>query len=516
METPRHDPYHDMTTEQRIDGEHATPQPTPTRIAPHDPRYDELVGRGFNKRFVPRPDYVRLVTSAADVVAAVQEAVRDDHRVAVRSGGHCLEGFVADPAVRVLIDTSLMNGVYYDREMDAFAVEAGALLGDVYRTLALDGNVVLPAGQAPSVGVGGHIAGGPFGFLHRRHGLAVDYLCAVEVVVVDANGSARCVTATCEPDDPNRELWWAHTGGGAGNFGVLTRCWFRALPSVPESVHVFRVSWPWDAIDEATFAALVRNHGGWCEQNASASLPSADLFSVFLLGRRATGSIELKGLCIAGATSTAVVDEHIAAITRDVRAAHTRADERLAWLDFATNPFPELFATPPGGVSVKVKDALLRRCITDRQIAIAYDYLTRVDHDVVGGVFGLATYGGRVNDVVPGATAAAQRDAILDTAISVGWVDPRDEARHVAWARAFYRDMFADSGGVPVPGEVARGALINHPDVDMADPAWNTSGVPWSTLYYRDSYPRLQQIKARWDPRDVFRHALGVRPPDAR
>jgi FAD/FMN-containing dehydrogenase len=505
-----------MTTEPSRERELAPPPTShPTlaqRITPGDPCYDALVRRGFNRRFVPRPDYVRLVASTADVVDAVREAVRDARRLAVRSGGHCLEGFVGDPAVRALIDTSPMDAVYFDPAMDAFAVEAGARLGDVYRALAVGWNVLLPAGQAPAVGVGGHIAGAPFGFLHRRHGLAVEYLYAVEVVVVDADGAARPVIATREPDDPNHELWWAHTGGGAGNFGVLTRCWFRGLPRAPASVHVFRVSWPWPEIDEAAFTTLVRNHGEWCERNASASLPSADLFSVFLLARRAAGAIELKGLCIADAASRQVVDAHVAAITRGVGAAHTRADEALPWLDFATDPFPELFAAPPGGVHVKVKDALLRRRLTDGQIAVAYDYLTRTDYDVVGGGFGLATYGGRVNDVAPDATAAAHRTAILDTACSVGWVDPREAAPHLAWVRAFYRDLFADSGGVPVPGAIAAGALINHPDVDLDDPAWNTSGVPWSTLYYRDNYPRLQRIKARWDPRDVFRHALGVRP----
>jgi len=49
------------------------------------------------------------------------------------------------------------------------------------------------------------------------------------------------------------------------------------------------------------------------------------------------------------------------------------------------------------------------------------------------------------------------------------------------------------------------------PDTDLADPALNTSGVPWSTLYYKDHYLRLQRIKAQWDPRNVFRHALSIR-----
>src|SRR5688572_13836522 len=90
------------------------------RIEPGDPRYAHFVRRGFNKRFIGKPDYVRLVASSAQAVDAVQVAVRDGMRLAVRSGGHCLEGFVGDPAVRVLIDTSAMTGVYYDPQFQAF------------------------------------------------------------------------------------------------------------------------------------------------------------------------------------------------------------------------------------------------------------------------------------------------------------------------------------------------------------------------------------------------------------
>jgi len=117
-----------------------------------------------------------------------------------------------------------------------------------------------------------------------------------------------------------------------------------------------------------------------------------------------------------------------------------------------------------------------------------------------------------VNTVAPDATASAQRDSILDTSCSTGWQDPQDEARNLNWVRAFYRELFADTGGVPVPSELCDGAMINHPDVDLADPEWNTSGVPWHTLYYKDNYPRLQRIKSRWDPGNVFHHALSIRP----
>ena len=164
------------------------------------------------------------------------------------------------------------------------------------------------------------------------------------------------------------------------------------------------------------------------------------------------------------------VDEHLAALGEGIVAPDGRELARMSWLEFALNPFPDLFAVPPGGVSVKVKDALLKKRLTDRQIGVAYDYLTRADHDVMGGMLGLATYGGRINTVAPDATASAQRDAILDMACTTGWLDPGDEAKNLAWVRAFYRDLFADTGGVPVPGDAYDGAFINHPDTDLADP----------------------------------------------
>jgi len=159
----------------------------------------------------------------------------------------------------------------------------------------------------------------------------------------------------------------------------------------------------------------------------------------------------------------------------------------------------------------KLKDALLRKRFTDRQIDVAYEHLTRTDHDVAL-TWGMATYGGAVNAVSPDATASAHRDSILTTSVSAGWENPQAEETALTWTRRFYRDLFTDTGGVPAPSEGTSGASINHPDVDVADPAWNTSGVPWHTLYYRDNYPRLQQIKDRWDPLNIFHHALSIRP----
>jgi FAD/FMN-containing dehydrogenase len=183
------------------------------KIDSHDPRYADLAGKRFNKRYTGRPEYVRLPTSTKDVVDALQEAVNSNLRIVVRSGGHCLEGFVSDPAVQVLVDMSLMTAVDYDADKSAFMVEAGTTVGEMYRRLYLGWAVVLPAGEHPGIGVGGHVVGGAFGFLCREYGLAADYLYAIELVTVNGSGAVHSVIATREANDPNRELWWAHTGG---------------------------------------------------------------------------------------------------------------------------------------------------------------------------------------------------------------------------------------------------------------------------------------------------------------
>jgi aclacinomycin oxidase len=492
------------------------------RIGPDDPRYLAVVDKRFNKRFSANPDYVRLISSTDQVVSAVEEAVREGRRFAVTSGGHCLEGFVSNPEVRVILDVSPMKRVYYDADRGAVAVECGATVGETFRALFEMWGVVIPLGEHPDIGMGGHVVGGAFGFLCRQLGLAADYLYAVEVVTVDEGGQARSVVATREKSDPHRDLWWAHTGGGGGNFGVVTRYWFRSpdasgedparlLPRAPESITTFKAEWNWSDIDEPAFLRLLSNHGVWCERNSGADSPNASLWALLEIHRKQFGKIIVRGVSTAGAAASGQVDDHLAALCAGGIAPQGRELARMSWLEFALNPLPDLFAAPPGGVSVKVKDALLKKRFTDRQIGVAYDHLTRTDHDVMGGMLGLATYGGRINTVARDATAAAQRDSILDIACTTGWLDAREEAKNLTWVRAFYRDLFGESGGVPAPGEAYDGTFINHPDTDLADPALNTSGVPWYTLYYKENYPRLQRIKARWDPRDVFRHALSIR-----
>lgn len=496
----------------------------PVTVTPDDLRYADLV-RGINHRFVGQPEYVRVVGSTQQVVQAVDEAVGAGKRLAVRSGGHCAESFVADPAVQVVIDLSAMTGVSYDPQRNAFAIQAGATLDQVYRTLFKGWGVTIPAGACPTVGVGGHLAGGGYGPLSRRYGSVVDYLDGVEVVVVDQDGTASSIIATREDDDPNRELWWAHTGGGGGNFGVVTRYWLRTLvatgtdparllPAPPAQVMISSVAWSWEGMDQRSFNRLLRNHGAWHERNSAPDSPATGLYSVLALTHQQAGALGLFTQVDATTPDARrLLDDYVAAVTEGVGVTPLVSEPRvLPWLHATVWP-----GDREGGDLTtrryKLKGAYLRKGFTDRQITAAYTHLTRGAYDNPNAVMLLIAYGGAVNAVPPSATALAQRDSVLKLACETFWATPEEDATNLAWIRGLYRDLYADTGGVPVPDSVSDGSYVNYPDTDLADARWNTSGVPWHTLYYKDNYPRLQQAKARWDPRNVFRHALSVQPP---
>jgi aclacinomycin oxidase len=410
----------------------------PVTVRPGDSRYDNLL-LGNNFRFAGRPDEIRVVGSTEQVVRAVSEAVRSGRRVAVRSGGHCFENFTADPAVKMLLDLSPMDEVGYDAARRAFAVQPGATLGHVYRTLLKGWGVTIPGGGCPEVGAGGHFAGGGYGPLSRRYGSVVDHLYAVEVVVVDQDGTARAVVATREPDDPNHDLWWAHTGGGGGNFGVVTRYWLRSpgvtgtdpsrlLPAAPQRMVQHVIFWSWEHMTEKALTGLLRNFGTWHERNSAPGSKYAGVYGILQPSHRAGGTVMLvvqidADLPDADGMATAFVS----AVTAGVDLTPVLDLRRtMPWLHRMTWPG----SGEPGDVLVrryKIKAGYLRRSFTEKQLAAIYRNLTNSTGGQDSGML-LVGYGGQVRAVAPEATAIAQRDVVMKAVYQTIWGDEADDA----------------------------------------------------------------------------------------
>lgn len=511
----------------------------PVAVTPANQQYAELT-HGVNRRYVSNPEAVVLVDDTTQVAPVVQQAVRAGKRFTVRSGGHCLEDFVDNPAVQGVLDLSRLNKVYWDADRKAFAVESGARLLDVYDLLYDVYGVTVPAGICYSVGAGGHVTGGGWGLLCRQFGLVIDYLYAVEVVVVDATGTARTIVATREANDPNRELWWAHAGGGGGNFGVVTRFWFRsptsdgsdpktALPKPPSSVLLQALSWNWADLDATKFKRLIQNYGSWFTANSAPGSAGCALASFMVLNHVSNGAIGMvvnvdatvpnaSGLLNSYLQAiSAGVGVTAGAMTRDMgefsAMAHLAAPRKLPWLEATrylsvTNPR----LTDPT-LRADYKSAYMRTTFPDSHAAALYAQLTRTDFTNPDASITLSSYGGEVNRVAPSATAYPHRESFYKLMWMSLWNDPSADAANIAWNRDSYRAVYAATGGVPVPNNVTDGCYVNYPDIDLNDPNQNQSGVPWSTLYYKGNYARLQQVKKTYDPANVFRHSQSIALP---
>jgi FAD/FMN-containing dehydrogenase len=488
--------------------------PTP-RVGPEDPRYATLV-RGFNLRWVGTPSFVQVCDSTEDVRAAVQHAVDHDLRVTVRGGGHCYENFVSGNDGGVIIDLTPMHGVYRDEAAGAYVIEGGCTLWNVYWNLYRRYGVALPAGSCYSVGAGGHITGGGYGLLARLHGLTVDHLDAVELVHVDADGKAQIrVVARDSPEEDERGLLWAHQGGGGGNFGVVTRFFFRTLPKAPSEAHLVTLAWDWKRpdgtlLDTDQFGAIMRNYGDFLAANSAVGSPYSGLFGLLHLFQSAKGQITLAAQYVGDEPRR--LDDFVAAMI-DGDAPAAVAPRGAMGYHGAPPPsitprcLPWLYATQMLDGSGpnqrgKYKSSYMLEPFPDDQIAALYAGLSNPSHPNPQALVQVDSYGCQVNAVKPGTTAVPQRSSIMKLQFQTYWTDPLEDEPNLKWIRDLYEAMYGPRG--PVPDAVMDGCYVNYPDVDLED---------WQYLYYKDDYARLMAVKGRWDPLDVFNHEQSIELP---
>jgi FAD/FMN-containing dehydrogenase len=189
--------------------------------------------RIWNGSFDRRPAVIIRCAGVSDVIAAVKFGRASGLPIAVRSGGHSFPGFSAvDDGV--VIDLSLMKAIRVDPEKQTAKVQAGVLLGELDRETQAFG-LAVPSGIVTTTGVAGLTLGGGIGWIMRKHGLSIDQLVSVDLVTADG----EFVQASAERD---ADLFWGVRGGG-GNFGIATEFEFRC---VPLGTHVMAgpVFWP--------------------------------------------------------------------------------------------------------------------------------------------------------------------------------------------------------------------------------------------------------------------------------
>jgi FAD/FMN-containing dehydrogenase len=198
---------------------------------PEDPGYDEA-RTVWNADIDRHPAVIVRCANASDVSAAIGFARNRNLEIAVRGGAHSTPGnSVVDDGLQ--IDLSGIDGVTVDPVARRAVAGGGATLGAVDAAAQAHGMAV-PAGIVSHTGIGGLTLGGGMGWLTRRGGLSIDNLVLAEVVTADG----RILQAS---EGENPDLFWAIRGGG-GNFGVVTRFEFNLHPVGP-LVHFALLFW---------------------------------------------------------------------------------------------------------------------------------------------------------------------------------------------------------------------------------------------------------------------------------
>lgn len=188
-------------------------------VFPEDEDWDAARGT-FNLAVDQRPTAVAFPADERDVALLVRIARDRQLRIAPQAAGHHAEplGSLDDTMV---VNTSALTGVEIDPATKRVRVGGGAKWEAVTGRLSAAGLAALH-GSSPDVGIAGYSLGGGMGWLARKHGLQTNSVTALEIVTADAR--LLRVDADHEPD-----LFWALRGGG-GNFGVVTAIEFAAYP----------------------------------------------------------------------------------------------------------------------------------------------------------------------------------------------------------------------------------------------------------------------------------------------
>lgn len=439
-----------------------------------DDAYDEA-RKVWNGSIERHPALIARCLTDSDVQATVRFAAAHRMLLSVRGGGHHIAGnAVAEGGL--MLDLSGMRAISIDAVKQTAHVGPGALLGDLDRASQAHG-LATPLGINSTTGVAGLTLGGGFGWLTRRHGMTIDNLLSATVVTAD--GAVRVVSANSEPD-----LFWALRGGG-GNFGVVTSFEFQLHPVGPE-VYAGLVVYP-----VAQARQVLR---AWRDFTAG----TPDELSVWAVLRKAPPLPFLP----ASAHGTEVVIFPLV-YSGDVEAGQRAAAPVLQFGDaigtaLAPTPYAgfqtafDPLLTPGGRNYWKSNNfSSLSDAALDLMIASAA-CLPGPECEIF-----VAQLGGAMARVKPEATAFVGRDARYIMNVHGRWSDARDDERMRAWARQAFQDVAPHATG---------SGYVNFLTEDEAERV---------AASYGTNYRRLQTVKQRFDPHNLFRMNLNIEPAAA-
>ncbi len=445
-----------------------------------DPRFDNIYPAG-----------VAYCRTPKDVSACVQFAGKTGVPIRARSGGHSYAGWSSTKG-GLIADVTDMNS--FHAGSGRVSVGTGMHLIDFYDNLAARG-LAVPGGSCPTVGIAGLTLGGGLGVLSRAYGLTSDNLESVQIVTASGD------ILNCDSGN-HSDLFWACRGGGGGNFGVATSFTFRTRSL--SSLVLFFLSWPWPRAARVVASwqswAPLAPDALWSNLHLSASpgggTPTVQVGGTYLGSAAGAGSLLRKLYADVGSAPSSVF------VARESYLNAMLLEAGCAGLSV---PECHLPGQAPNGRLGREPEFAQSDFFTRRLPGSGIDTLVawierlRGVQGAPGGAGGIAfdALGGTVNRVPPSATAFVHRNALFLAQYTTVWKSGAagsGPARQQAWLRAFHAAM----------GPYASGqAYQNYVDPYLTN---------WSQAYFGANYPRLQQVKAGYDPQRLFNFPQAITP----
>jgi FAD/FMN-containing dehydrogenase len=410
------------------------------------------------------PALIVRCAGPADVIAGVNFARDQNLLLAVHGGGHSAAGNgVCDRGL--MLDLSPMKGIRVDPAAKTVRAEAGLTWGEFDRETQAFG-LATTGGLISTTGIAGLTLGGGIGWLGRKVGLSCDNLLSVDIVTAD--GQLRVASAKENPD-----LFWAVRGGG-GNFGVVTSFEYR-LHQVGPTVNAGLLVWPRERAREVLRA--YRDFTAGAPENAGAyaglaTSPEGVPIAVVIAFHHGSA-------------------EEAEALFRPLRQLGPIAD--------LVQPMPYtaaqqlLDAGNPPGNRVYWKSAVLKN-IDDDVLDAIIEQAAATPSPLSATL--IEFYGGAINRVGATDTAYPLRDAMYALNAIAAWTDPAQDEANIAWSRAMW-----DVAQRFSPGSV----YVNFLGVGDA-------GEDRVKASYGPNLDRLAQVKAKFDPGNLFRLNHNIQP----
>ena len=431
-------------------------------IRPGDRLYDD-VRRVWNHLIDRRPALIARCSGVSDIINCVDFARANDLLVAVRGGGHNIAGSaVCDDGL--MIDLSLMKSVRVDLAERIAQAEPGATWRDFdWETQAF--GLATTGGVVSMTGIAGLTLGGGVGWLMRKYGLTCDNLLSCNVVTAD--GRFLKASTTENPD-----LFWGLSGGG-GNFGIVTSFEYRLHPVGP-TVLAGAVAYPFSQAKEVL--KFYREYVN--------TIPD-ELTTMLALSTPADqGPIIAIAVCYSGS-----IEEGEEAV-RPLREFGKPLADQIGPVPYLQHQSARDARYIPGPKHYW-KDNFMTE-INDSAIDTIVEHFASVPSKQ--SAITIAHMGGAVSRVSKGDTAFYYRDMVYDFIILSMWSDSLKSEENIRWTDQFWEALRPDS---------ARAVYVN----DLGD-----EGDERVREAYGDSYPRLVDLKNRYDPTNMFRMNQNIRP----